>query len=120
MNVTRVIQIRLYVLQPGCGAAFHQLMSSRCLPLLKAAGTEVIGLGPSLHAPDAYYLLRAYDNAQDLQRSQDAFYGSAAWREGPRTEVLALIENYMDAVVQLTPEAVEAIRRSHELIRANV
>lgn len=111
--MTRVLEIRSYQLKNGGRERFHQLMSQQSLPLLRAAGIDVIDCGPSLHRAEGYYLIRSYDSLEHLEASEDAFYASAAWRGGPREEILSLIESYLDAVVQLNPEAIEAIRRSH-------
>ena len=32
---------------------------------------------------------------------EDAFYGSDDWRLGPREAILALLENYIDIVLEL-------------------
>jgi NIPSNAP len=110
MSATRVIEIRSYKLKPGSGSRFHELMMQQSLPLLKAAQTDVVRFGASLNGEDAYYLIRAYDSVEDLRASQDAFYGSEAWREGPREEILALIETYTDAVIPLPPDVIDGLR----------
>jgi hypothetical protein len=91
---------------------FHDLVTHSSLPLLAAAGTDVVAYGPSLHDPDAYFLIRAYESVDHLRSSQDAFYSSAAWRQGPREAIVALIERDVNAVLWLSAEAIEALRRS--------
>jgi hypothetical protein len=44
--------------------------------------------------------------------SQDAFYGSAEWREGPREAILALIDTYTSIVLQLDDQGITALRRA--------
>ena len=44
-------------------------------------------------------LIRRYPSLEELQRSQDAFYGSDEWRQGPREAILALIESYISVVL---------------------
>lgn len=73
-----------------------------------------------MHASDAYYLIRGYESMEHLQSSQDAFYASAAWRQGLREAIVALIEADANAVMWLSSEAVEAMRQSHELAQQNV
>ncbi len=80
--------------------------------MLREARVDVVAHGPSLHDADAYFLARAYDDLAHRQSSQDAFYGSDAWRQGPREEILALIQVYTDAVIWLSAEGVEAMRRT--------
>lgn len=113
--MNRLVEIRSYQLQPGAGAPFHTLMSTRSLPLLRAWGMEVVTFGPSLHEPDHYFLMRAYDDLQHLQASQEAFYATPAWRDGPREEILALIETHANTVLWLSQEAVDQMRCSQGL-----
>ena len=100
-------------LRPGAGASFHERFVTRALPMLREVRMDVVAFGASLHAADAYFLVRAYDDLAHRQAAQDAFYGSAAWRQGPREEILALIEVYADAVLWMPAEAVEALRLSN-------
>jgi hypothetical protein len=108
--MTRIVEIRSYNLCPGSGAAFHALVREKSLPMLAKWKVDVVAVGPSLHDPDSYILIRAYDSPEHRQRSQDAFYGSAEWREGPRDAILALIENYTTVLLELPNEAIEALR----------
>ena len=109
----RLVEVRSYKLKAGRGPRFHELVALRSVPLLLAAQTDVIAFGHSVHDPDAYYLIRAYESMSHLQSSQDAFYASAAWRQGPREAIIELIEADANAVMWLTPQAVEAMRQSH-------
>jgi NIPSNAP len=109
----RVVEIRSYRLKPGTGAAFHALVRQHSLPLLAAVQMDVVAYGPSLHDPDAYYLIRSYESLEHLKASQDAFYSSAAWRQGPREAIIALIVSDANAVMWLDREALEALRQSH-------
>ena len=111
----RLVEFRSYKLKPGSGPRFHDLVTHQSLPLLRQCGMEVVACGPSVDDPDAYFLLRAYDSLEHRRTSQAAFYGSDAWRKGPREAIIALIESDLDAVLWLTPEAVAAIRSSGEL-----
>lgn len=111
MSIMRVVEIRSYQLRPGSGSAFHLLVSERSVPLLRAAHMDVVAYGQSLHDPDAYFLMRSYESMTHLQSSQDAFYASAAWRQGPREAIIALIENDANTVIWLTSEAIDALRQ---------
>ena len=111
-RMKRLVEIRSYRLQPGAGARLHELFVTRALPMLRAARMDVVAHGASLHDADAYFLVRAFDDLAHRQASQNAFYGSDAWRQGPREEILALIAVYTDTVLWLPAEAVEAMRRS--------
>ena len=107
----RLVEIRSYQLKPGTTAEFHAAVETRALPLLRDWGTDVVAYGASPHAPDTYYLVRAYASLDDLNRSQEAFYGSDEWRNGPREAIVSRIESHLSMVLWLSPEAVEDLRR---------
>jgi hypothetical protein len=98
--VAGIVEIRTYKLLPGSGAAFHRLVVEESMPMLERWGVDVVAYGPSLDDDDLYYLIRAYRSLEELQRSQDAFYGSDEWREGPREEIVALIDSSISVVLE--------------------
>ena len=106
------VEFRSYNLRPGSGQTFHTLVSQKCLPLLHKWNIDVLAAGPSLHDQDSYFLIRVYDSLEQRQESQDEFYGSADWRQGPREAIMALIENYTSLVLELSEESVAALRAS--------
>lgn len=108
--MSRIVEIRSYNLRQGSGAAFHALVREKSLPLLREWKVDVVAIGPSMHDPDSYLLIRAYDSLEHRQRSQDEFYGSAAWREGPREAIMAFIESYTTVVLEMSDAAVGALR----------
>lgn len=108
----RLIEIRSYKLKPGSGAKFHDLVTNQGMPLLRERNMEVVAFGPSVHDPDAYFLVRAYDNLEHLRSSQEGLYSSDAWRKGPRQSIIELIESDWNVVLWLSPEAVAAMRES--------
>ena len=55
--------------------------------------------GPSIHDENSYYVIRSFKSLEDRQKTEDAFYSSDDWQKGPRTAMLALIENYVTVVV---------------------
>ena len=96
-----IIEIRSYNLKPGTRATLHDLFVREALPMLKRWEVKVVAYGPSLHDENSYYLIRSYKSLEDREQSQDAFYGSDEWRSGPREAILALIESYMDTVIEV-------------------
>ena len=108
----RLVEIRSYKLKPGSGDRFHGLVVSQSLPLLHGFGMDVVAHGQSLHDPDAYFLVRAFDNLDHLRSSQEAFYSSDGWRKGPRQSIIELIESMWDIVFWLTDDAIDAMRNS--------
>lgn len=105
-----MVEIRSYTLKPGTGDAFHALVLERSIPMLARWKVDVVAYGPSLHDDQAYVLIRAYDDLGERQASQDAFYGSAEWKEGPRDSLLAMIESYTTVVLDMDEAAIEALR----------
>ena len=75
---------------------------------------DVVAYGQSVHYPDAYFLMRAYNNLEHLQSSQEAFYSTDAWRKGPRESIIELIQSDSNAVFWLTSQAIDAIRNSSD------
>lgn len=94
-----VFEIRTYALKPGTGPEFHRLVQEESIPMLERWGVKVIAFGPSLDDDDAYHLIRAYESLDERRRSQDAFYGSDEWRQGPREAIVSLIESSISVVL---------------------
>lgn len=104
------VEIRSLSLKPGSRAEFHRLFIEELFPLLKRWKIDVVAHGPSLHDDDLYYVIRRFDSLAHRQQSEDAFYHSDDWKQGPRKAITALIENYMDVVLQLDEAAVQRLR----------
>ncbi|TAK92803.1 MAG: NIPSNAP family protein [Verrucomicrobia bacterium] len=94
-----MIEILTLNLKPGTRERFHQLFATESLPLQAKWKIQVVAHGPSLHDETSYYVIRAFKSLEDRQKLEDAFYGSDDWRQGPRTAMLALIENLATTVV---------------------
>jgi hypothetical protein len=109
--MTLTLEIRTYNLKPGTRAEFHRLMTEVSLPMLHRWQVDVVACGPSTHDEDSYYLMRAYASLEQRQQSQDAFYGSDEWLQGPREAILALIESYTTLVLPLDSATVDALRK---------
>ena len=107
----RAVEIRAYNLRPGARAEFDRLAREQAVPMLRRWGVDVVSFGPSPHDATSYFLIRAYADLADRQRSQDEFYASDEWREGPREAVLALIESHTSVVLMLDDGAVAGLRR---------
>jgi len=79
--------------------------------MLKRWNVDVVTYGPSLHDEDSYYLIRRYDSLDQREESENAFYGSDEWRQGPREAILSLIENYTEIVLELDEVTVHGLRK---------
>lgn len=109
--MNRVLEIRSYALKPGTGEEFHRLFLEEAFPLLQRWQVDVVAYGPSLHDQDSYYLMRRYDSLAHREQSENAFYGSDEWRQGPREAILALIENYTEIVLELDEPTLQELRK---------
>ena len=56
--------------------------------------------------------IRAFRDEPARLAAERDFYGSVAWREGPRDEILRHIESFHTVVLDVHPSAVEALRRT--------
>ena len=111
-GATRTLEIRSYTLKPATREAFHNVFIREALPLLRRANVDVVAYGPSQHDDDSYFLMRSFASHADRQRSEDAFYGSEAWRHGPRDAVLARIVHYTTIVIMVDDETLGGLRRT--------
>lgn len=107
----RLIEVRTYRLKPGKADDFRAIMSQQAMPMLIESGTDVVAFGHSEHEEETYFLIRAYADAADLTARQDAFYGSQAWRSGPREAVIGCIDSYLNTLLWLTSEGIESLRQ---------
>jgi len=106
-----LIEIRSINLKPGRRAEFHRLYLEEALPLLKRWNFDVVAHGPSLHDENSYYVIRRFDSLAQREQSEDAYYGSDDWRQGPREAILALMETYTDIVFELDEVIVQGLRK---------
>jgi hypothetical protein len=113
-----ILEIRTYRAVPG---RLDDLVSRMrdVLPMLSEVGIDVVGLEPSLDDDDGEHavLIRSFASRADRDRLEEAFYGSDAWRTGPRDGVMELIESYHTVVLERPDDAVRALddafARSH-------
>ncbi|WP_045857179.1 NIPSNAP family containing protein [Raoultella terrigena] len=106
----KTVEILQYILRKGTGATFHAIMQDISVPLHQQHGIDVVSFGNSLHDPDCYYLMRAFDNPESMATVLDSFYASADWRNGPREEIIHSIETSLKTVINLPLESVDGLR----------
>ena len=85
---TDVIEILILNIKPGKRDEFHKIYEKESLPLLRKWKIKVISYGPSLHDENSYYIIRLFKSLEDRQKSEDTFYSSDDWKNGPRTPLL--------------------------------
>jgi ketosteroid isomerase-like protein len=106
----RTLEIRSYNLKGGAREKFHELFVRDALPLLRRSSVDVVAYGPSLHDRDSYFLMRAFPSLEEREQSEDAFYGSAEWRDVPRSAVLAAIDSYTTIVIHVDDATLGGLR----------
>ena len=106
----RLVEIRAYRLKPGTRADFHAAVTERALPMVRGYGMDVVAHGPLLNDENGYFLVRSFADLAELTAQEDGFYGSAAWREGPREALVSRIETYVDTLLWLAPAAIADLR----------
>jgi hypothetical protein len=95
----QVVEIRSYTLKPGTRDSFHQLVIDRSLPMLDSWKIRYLGYGPSLQEDSSYYLIRTYPSLGSRQASEDAFYNSPEWKQGPRESIVSKILYYTTVIL---------------------
>ncbi|MEH6413506.1 NIPSNAP family protein [Pseudomonas sp. CGJS7] len=108
----KLIEIRTYRVKPGSGPRFVAAMAD-ALPMVRASGMDVVAFGRSDHEHESFHLIRAYADRAQLIAQQDAFYGSDAWRLGPRQALIDCLEDYLNTLLWLSADAVENLRSSN-------
>ena len=106
----RIIEIRSYNLKPDTLAEFDRIARSEVRQMLERHGTDVVSARPSLAEENTYYLIRAYASVAERDASQAAFYGSNAWRDGPREAILACIESYATITISVGESTIDGLR----------
>ncbi len=108
--MNKFVEIRTYTLKPGARDDFDRIAAEQAIPMLRRWDVDVVAHGPSPHDDDSYYLIRAYSSLAERKRSQDAFYGSEEWKNGPQPAILSLIGTFTSVVLELDANTVDALR----------
>lgn len=95
----QVLEILTLDVKPGRRDEFHHLYVTEALPLLRQWKFQVLEHGPSLHDASSYYIIRLFNSLEDRRASEDAYYNSDDWKNGPRTAILDLVDHFAYAVV---------------------
>ena len=96
-----VLDLRTYRLVPNGRDEFDRLLCEGALPMLRRAGIQVVGYGPSLVDEHHYFLARSFSSRAQREQQLGAFYGSDEWRENFDAPVMHLIESHHVVVVPL-------------------
>lgn len=106
----KTVETQEHTRHKDSGAAFHAVMREISIPLHRRHEIDVVSFGNSLHDPDCYYLIHAFDSAENMTAVLDAFYAGADWRNGPREDIIGSTETSIKTVMNLPPESVEGLR----------
>lgn len=88
-----IVEILILNLKPGTRDKFHEIYVNQSLPLLRKWRINVAAHGASIHDENTYFVVRSFKSIEDRQKSEDDFYGSEAWKNGPRMAIISLIES---------------------------
>jgi hypothetical protein len=105
-----VTEIRIYKLKENKAALFYKVFLEQSLPMMKRWQVNILDYGFSLIDNDSFYLIRSYESIEHRSESQNAFYGSDEWINGPEKLIMECIHTYNTSVVD--QEKLEIIKLS--------
>lgn len=94
-----ITEIRIYKLKENTAAEFNKVFTEQSLPMMKRWKVNVVDYGFSLIDKNSFYLIRSYENLEQRKESQDAFYGSNEWINGPEKQIMSCIDTYNTTIV---------------------
>lgn len=94
-----ITEIRIYKLKENSSQTFNTVFTEQSLPMMKRWKIDIVDYGFSLIDEESFYLIRNYKNIEQRKESQDAFYGSDEWINGPEKEIMSCIDTYNTTVI---------------------
>ena len=94
-----ITEIRIYKLKENTASEFNKVFTEQSLPMMKRWDVNVLDYGFSLIDQDSFYLIRNYESIEQRKESQDAFYGSDEWINGPEKQIMDCIDTYNTSIV---------------------
>jgi hypothetical protein len=94
-----ITEIRIYKLKENTSTEFNHMFTAQSLPMMKRWHIDVVDYGFSLIDQDSFYLTRNYENLEQRNESQNTFYGSDEWVNGPEKTITNCIETYHTVVI---------------------
>ncbi|MBK9377382.1 MAG: NIPSNAP family protein [Saprospiraceae bacterium] len=89
-----ITEIRIYKFKENSSENFIKVFTEQSLPMMKSWKINVVDYGFSLIDKESFYLIRNYESLEQRKESQDAFYGSDEWINGPEKEIMDCIDTY--------------------------
>ena len=102
-----ITEIRIYKLKENTATEFNKVFMEQSLPMMKRWKVNVVDYGFSLIDTDSFYLIRSYENLKRRKESQEAFYGSDEWINGPEKSIMNCIDTYNTSVVDNSKLAIQ-------------
>lgn len=94
-----ITEIRIYKLKENSSENFIKVFTEQSLRMMKRWNIIIVDYGFSLIDKESFYLIRNYESVEQRKESQDAFYGSDEWVNGPEKEIMNCIDTYNTIVV---------------------
>jgi len=94
-----ITEIRIYKLKENTATEFITVFTKQSLPMMKRWRVNVVDYGFSLIDKESFYLIRSYESIEQRKESQEAFYGSDEWINGPEKAIMGCIDTYNTSVV---------------------
>jgi hypothetical protein len=95
-----ITEIRTYKLKKDFAELFFKIFTEQSLPMLKSWNVNVVDFGVSIIDDESFYLIRTYDSVAQRKESQEKFYGSEEWINGPEESLMNCIETYNTVVIE--------------------
>ena len=89
-----ITEIRIYKFKENSAENFIKVFTEQSLPMMKRWKINVVDYVFSLIDKESFYLIRNYESVAQRKESQDAFYGSDEWINGPEKEIMNCIDTY--------------------------
>ena len=89
-----ITETRIYKLKENSSENFTEVFTEQSLPMMKRWKINVVDYGFSLIDKESFYLIRNYESVEQCKESQNAFYGSDEWINGPEKEIMNCIDTY--------------------------
>ena len=103
-----MLEIRLFNLKPGTGSEFYRVADEGTVPLMRRFGIHVLGYYQSTTNPDAFFLVRAFRDAEDRKEVSEVFYASPEWLAYEDT-VMGMVSDYHMVTTTVTGENLDKL-----------
>jgi hypothetical protein len=107
----RVLEIRIFTVQPGTRDEFDRITREGTIPLMRRLGINVVTYGRSPNNDDGYHLLRAFRSEAERVTLSQSVYATEEWEAEYDAPITAMIADYRTTVISTTSEVIEQLKR---------